>query len=271
MQTYTRRKRPRGYTLTELIVTLAVVALIFAAVWPMLVHSRRQGYDPRASNHVRGIIQGCINFSPGNNEWYPGFTGRGEEDTTPLLPKGNAQYGTNVTGHHPAYRYAVMLQHSYFAPYYAINYADVNPTKAPIELQSGTPITSDHYSFAMLRTDNALGSGRTREWRATTNSKAVVVSDRNISPWAGSMAMSIQSASGGPNRWSGAVGYNDNHVVYETNNVLPTGYDRWDSPDKIESEVPADDLFADDKDSRGRDGYDAGMVYQNPWTYVRQW
>ena len=263
----------RGYTIAELTFTLIVIVLIGAIVVPMLEFGGRRRGHPRqmqSSTQVRGIIQGLINYSPGNKDRYPGLTADGKEDTT-LLKFDATTYGTpSRSGYDPAYRIAILIRNSYFTPEYAISPSEIVQTKVPASLSGTTSpiaippgaITKDTFSFAMLRIDDEAGKGRRDEWSATTNSKAAVISDRNLGPMSGKWARSIHDVAG--SQWRGTVGFNDNHVNFETDHRLT------DTAYAAGGEVAADNLFADDLTKAGNAGFDAGMVHQDATTYLNQ-
>lgn len=194
---------------------------------------RRNARQMQNSTQVRGIIQGMVNYAPGNNEWYPGLTSKGKEDQTVLEPSQRSYGVKGKTGYDPAFRVALMIRNSYFTPDYAVSPLETNPDIKPASLSKGGEITASNFSFAMLE----LSSGKARnvEWASTTNSKAAVVSDRNIGTDAANGARSNAGAGQG---WRGSVGFNDNHVMFETTHIL-----RDLQYGQSNAEVPMDNLF----------------------------
>lgn len=155
----------------------------------------------------------------------------------------------------PAGRYAEIIGSNFTTPEML-----TSPLESKTAWQTGEMLSTDHFSFAMLRVND--GGVRVEDWSNTTNSQAVVLSDRNLAGIAGAGARSIHAPDG--DAWRGHVVYNDNHVELETSNILSgTRYTGA-------LEHRSDDLFADDADPAGQLAADAAMVYQDGETYVNQ-
>jgi hypothetical protein len=76
-------RKNRAFTLVELITTIAIVMValvLLVAITLPIVFSRPPGHTrgPNNLTHLRGIGQGMILFSQGNNGYYPGLTREGE-------------------------------------------------------------------------------------------------------------------------------------------------------------------------------------------------
>jgi prepilin-type N-terminal cleavage/methylation domain-containing protein len=253
-------QRKKGFTLIELLVVISIIALLIGILLPALGSARRNARQMQSSTQVRGIIQGAINFAPGNNEWYPGLTGKGVADATAVTAAVNTSYGTSTTdGKFPAYRYAVMIRNSYFTPEYAVSPSETVTSITPAGLAAAASSGSvdKNFSFAMLKL--LAAETRLAEWKSTTNSKAAVISDRDLAA-AGTAARSIHDEQG--SSWRGTVGYNDNHVNFETTNILSnTSYGG-------KGEAPTDDLFVgtDALGSGSDTTANAAMVFQDAAT-----
>ena len=104
---------------------------------------------------------------------------------------------------------------------------------------------------------------RQNDWAATTNSEAIVISDRNTGCGAGAQAGSIINAG----EWQGSVGYNDNHVDFEGSNFIKTKYTGG-------GPINDDDLFATGEVSKSPPkkgaGYDTAMVYHDKTSLANQ-
>lgn len=183
---------------------------------------RRTACGMKNSTQTRGITMGCILYSQGNNDYYPGIS---------------VATGTPVVTHDTsAQRIQIMIDGNYFTPEYAMN-----------PMASGETTTS----FALLgigRKGHAP-ENRASEWKCTTNSTAVVISDRRIPNGRGYKSWFTNP---GMNKtdWRGAVGWNDNHTTFETSmTVVNTQYAGG-------TLNPADDLFASQPGA-----FDALMVW----------
>ena len=239
--------RQRAFTLNELVCTCVLLLFVLASMQMTigcgLGTARRNARVMQSATQVRGIIQGMINHSPSNNEWYPGRARDGTEDTTLIAAVPNRQYGCNVTGDDPAFRYAFLLRNNYFSPDYAVSPSETDSKITTASLDSGGNITAATFSFPML--EPAPGKTRNGEWKAVNNSMAVIVTDRNLAASAAKPG-SIHDAG----TWRGTVGYNDNHVVFETTHLIAgTQYtlsspavvqdNLFQSGDALESPAPA--------------------------------
>ena len=107
-------------------------------------------------------------------------------------------------------RFQLMLDGQFFTSEYLISPMEEDVKQAAYS----SVLTTSNYSYALLQVPKS--GGRRDEWAATLNYEAPVVSDRNTAAGPGTAARSVHSDSD----WRGAVGYNDNHTVFETSNVL---------------------------------------------------
>ena len=105
--------------------------------------------------------------------------GTGQEGFT-TRPVVAGRKGVVTAGHYLAAvaGMAVLFRGSFFSPGYSIDFAEINQAKSPIKL--GENVTPNHFSYAMLRIDHPRATGRRHEWSATNNSRAPIMSDRNL-------------------------------------------------------------------------------------------
>ena len=144
------------------------------------------------------------------------------------------------------------------------------PLTQPPVAALGSNVTSANFPYAMLM----LGDGpdiRKNDWRATTNSQAPVITDRNTGSGAGKQAASVHD----DGMWTGSVAYNDNHVIFETTNLLNTSFSVGFSTGRS---LNNDDLFvagdgtpaqASPNSSKGKND-DTAMVYHDKTSLTNQ-
>ncbi len=200
-------RRNEGVTAVEVFLLLAILVLAIALLLPALGNARRTARKFQNSTPVRGIHSGLVLYAQSNNGYYPGI----HKDGVTIDPSA----GLTVEG-----RIQKLIDENYFTAEYA---------RSPSEAQTGTT------SYALLQVnvnadvpDNQAlpQTGRNREWRDTANTQAVVVADRAIDN-GGSFAhiKSIHvKPSPGTTDWRGSVGWNDNHVTFESTHTLATKY-----------------------------------------------
>lgn len=221
-------------------------------------HARRM----QNGTHVRGIQMGMVLYAQGNRDFYPGLNADGSKATKTVAAIPDQMYGyATADGSHVAYRFAVLLRGNFFSPEYMVSPAETNKGIAVAEVGKNFA-DGAAYSYALLNISD-LKQPRVGEWRATNNSRAAVVSDRNIGGEpSGKGAQSIHTNIG--EGWRGSVGYNDNHVNFENTDVL---INKFAGPE----EIAADKLFSEmEKTERGKSGADAAMVFKAGDAYVNQ-
>ncbi len=257
-------QRRKGFTLIELLVVISIIALLIGILLPALGSARRTARQMQNSTHVRGIHSGCVLFANGNKDFYPGMDSTGTISTVTVAASSTAPqtYGTASTnGMHPRYRMAVLLRGNYFSPEYMRSPAETDS-------QITTPIVGTSfmdkkaYSYALLDI-STIADDRVGEWKATNNSRAIVVSDRNIG--AGSSGTTAQSVhTGAGEGWRGSVCYNDNHAAFETTDEIKTEYN-------LKGEVAKDKLFVKtDTSVNNSTTANAMMVWDDSYTGVNQ-
>jgi prepilin-type N-terminal cleavage/methylation domain-containing protein len=195
--------KKRAFTLIELLVVISIIALLIGILLPALGAARRTARQMQNSTQVRGIHSALVLFSQGNNTYYPGMTTIGNLGTTTTVE----------------FRFEELFEDNYFTGEYMISPSE---TKTALTATTQT-VTSANVSYAMLEIDSAIGN-RTNEWRDTSNSEAVVLSDRAKDNGTGIKSVHTNPSTD-TNEWRGSVGFNDNHVTFEaTHDQLNTQY-----------------------------------------------
>jgi len=215
------RRRLHGFTLIELLVVISIIALLIAILLPALGKARESARKMQSSTQVRGIHQGFVIFAQSNKEFYPGLdridtsvaksvTGQGDIKT---IIDGGASAGTRTTS-----RFAIALEDNLFTAEYALSPAETNPVVQLWDASKTYSGDSDHissYALSQIADVGTLSLGRASEWRATTNSSAIVMGDRATAMGNYLDPATYQSLwSSGKSNWSGSVLMNDNSVQF---------------------------------------------------------
>ena len=263
-------RRIKAFTLIELLVVISIIALLIGILLPPLGAARRTANQMKNGTQVRSIIQGAVIFAQSNGSYYPGLDSGGSvlvPTASQLTSLGNPSIGGGSNGNHPAARMAILINGNFFTSDIAVSPGETTSiAKWPRSGEtSGSPFTGSssagHYSYALLAlADEITGAtittsghtGRIGEWRETSNSQAVVVSDRlfgtNRSIW-----------SSKDNDWRGSVGFNDNHVEFlqhQQNNITT----KYGTVTNISSSTTGDNLFLTTGDSSTNAGSNAYMI-----------
>jgi len=192
MMTNTGRSRSRahGMTLWQMALVLVVFVGALVLAWVGLTSRPRPRPPMRNMSSLKNIHQGMYRYAQDNGDYFPGLDSRGRDvDLT-------------VEG-----RLKMLLDSDHVSPEDLISSAESKSA-----WKSGT-VTSAAYSYALLAIPAA--GGRRDEWSGTSNSQAVVMSDRNTG--ADGTPENVQSIwTNQPGDWRGSVCWNDNHVSQET-------------------------------------------------------
>jgi prepilin-type N-terminal cleavage/methylation domain-containing protein len=171
-------QRKRAFTLIELLVVISIIALLIGILLPALGAARRTARQMQNSTQVRGIHQGHVLYSQGNNSYYAGLdaSGKGLAAITSVASTTYGSAANNASG-----SFAILLNGNYFTPAYAINPAESNA--GITAMTTPTNVTTASYSYSVSQVvataaGNPADTGRAPEWKDNTNTQAVIVCDR---------------------------------------------------------------------------------------------
>ena len=80
MQALSRVRSPKGFTLLELLVVAAIIAIIAAIAIPQLLNARRAAWQSRAKGTLRSIGSSQLAYQGTNNKKYYGTFGALKKD-----------------------------------------------------------------------------------------------------------------------------------------------------------------------------------------------
>jgi len=66
-----KRIQQRGFSLVELLVVLAIIAILIAMVWPLIVRQKKRGMQVECIGRLRDVYNTCLNFAAHNNGILP--------------------------------------------------------------------------------------------------------------------------------------------------------------------------------------------------------
>lgn len=224
--------KKRAFTLIELLVVISIIALLIGILLPALGAARRTARQMQNSTQVRGIHSSTVIYAQGNNTYYPGVNST----------------GTTWSVQDAAGRISILLNGNYFTGEYAIS-----PSETKTPWTTGTATTAN-VSYAAIAVGDT--GQRRNEWRETSNSEAVVYSDRAVTNGTTNIKSVHTNPNSGTTEWRGSVGWNDNHVTFEPQQTVNTAYGS--------SRADSDNLFSEQDATTATGGgadNDAFMVY----------
>jgi len=275
-------KKNRGFTLIELLVVIAIIALLIGILLPALGKARQSARQLKCSSQVRGVLQGCVLWAQSNQDKYPD-PGKVDEknDTLPSQTFAGIKNQTRNI-------YSLLIFNSFFPPELLVTPAEsngsiirfegyelsspqgaVNPDKAlwdpkfkasPLDtkLHNGTDLAEGNASYAhtppfgnraskygstYVATEPAVGNRGPQFSGDAQTGWTLVPGQYGLE----SLTLLIH---GSRVKWEGNIGYNDNHVNFETR-PDPEGLTFTFQSLPPGSKTRPDNLFVSENDKTG--------------------
>lgn len=226
-------KRTKGFTLVELLVVMAIIALLLGLLLPALAKARMTARQVKDATQLGQVHKAWLTWSREFNGIFPtpGLINRAAVGGQQIPGKGLE----DITRNSHDNLYAACIAQNYISPQVCVS---------PSESSSNVAIASDFnynkYDIAQdiywddrfdtdllgrcntsYGTMNLDGARKAQQWKESLDSKFAIVGNRGVKN--GSYAAADYNASktleihGGRNSWEGNTCYNDNHVNFEKN------------------------------------------------------
>ncbi len=230
-------KRQRAFTIIELLVVLAIIAVLIGLLFPAIGAVKRNARQTENNTLVRGVLQSMVTYSAGHRNFFPGFDGFAFDDNTADTT------GASAHGQTPEGRYWVMLTENY-----TTGDALISPSEDKTPWQRDAVI-KDNYSFAMLNLAtnptvvtppiNDGNAYRREEWRNQQNPQVPLVTDRLVdnSEYIDGDTTTYLSIHDGSEvgKWLGSIGFGDLSVEFSNTSEVETRFSGYRND--------ADDIF----------------------------
>lgn len=211
-------------------VAIVAVAILIPLLWSSMNVARDTAHRMQNGTQVRGIQQAMVLFAQSNKEYYPGRKTDGNivDAASRTLPvKGPGIFGGVVpTAKNHTAVFALLMNGEFFTPEYIISPVDDLAKLATLGA-AGTDLnnTDPNYSYALL--EFVGDDTRKLEWRDTNNRQAPIVADPASTVRSDLTTFTYHSdvlkADATTDDYEGNIGWNDNHVTFETSSTFEAG------------------------------------------------